>query len=124
MNKFLLISLLSMPFPAYADEWAHADTIRETVYLTLHFIDYKQTLAIPNLNKTTGHEPYYEQNSILGKYPSADRTALYFCSTAILHMVISQALPAEYRELFQDVTIGVEAEQISVNRMIGIRFKF
>lgn len=122
MFKFLFI-LLFISTPAFASDWTAADTKREAVYLTLHFIDYKQTLAIPDRCKIFGGS-CRELNPILGKYPHEDKVAAYFVGAAVLQYTIARALPAEYRKAFQYISIGCGLGFVAHNFSIGIKAKF
>lgn len=121
MRLFLLLLFVSSS--ALADEWTSADTKREAVFFGLLAIDYKQTLAIPNLCNARG-VCAYELNPILGKYPHEDRVALYFAGSAILHYVIASSLPAEYRKIFQYVTIGAQGGFVLRNWHVGVKVRF
>ena len=67
MSKFIFLLLL-ISFNCLADDtWTREDSYREAVYLTLHAIDWNQTLQIadhPDL--------YYEKTSsrFMGSHPS------------------------------------------------------
>ena len=118
MFKFIL-ALLLVSTSAIADEWTTADTKREAAYLTLHTLDWAQTRNIArNPNK------WQEQNAILGKHPSISQVDRYFIATGALHFAVAYYLPAEYRKVFQYVTIGIEGRVVVHNFSIGIVAKF
>lgn len=114
---FKLLFLLLISLPSFASDWTDADKKREAVYLALHFIDYKQTLALPNQGRP-------ELNPILGRHPSRDRVDLWFASGAILHVLIADVLPAEYRKMFQYLTVGAEGSVVLRNHFIGVEARF
>ena len=119
-TKALLIMLaMLMCSPAAADEWTRADTYREAAYLTLHAIDWGQTLYIadhPN--------EYYERNTILGDHPSRGRVNTYFILSGLGHAAVSYVLPRPYREIWQYGTIAVSGYWVINNYHIGIQFGF
>ena len=75
--KYLLLLLFISP--AYADEWTTNDTYREITYQGLAAIDWLQTRNIAK------NPNYYEQNPILGEYPSVGKVNAYFAITGIVH---------------------------------------
>jgi hypothetical protein len=120
MSKFIFVLLL-LSSSAFADEWRTEDTYREVAYLTLHTIDWLQTREIAkNPDKWT------EQNPIIGSpHPNIDRVDGYFALTALLHVGVAYALPAEWRKGFQYVTIARETYSVTRNYLsVGIRIPF
>lgn len=65
-----------------------------------------------------------ETNSLLGKYPSVGETNNYFAFAILGHAAISYLLPRAWREGWQYVWIGVEANQVNRNRSLGIKLEF
>ena len=116
--KFIL-ALLLLPIPAFADEWVAADTKRETVYLTLHTLDWAHTRNIAR-----NPDKWHEQNIILGKHPSVSQVNRYFIATGTLQFAVAYYLPAEYRKAFQYILIGVEGGAVAHNFSIGVSAKF
>lgn len=113
-----LLSLATCNHCARADELSTADKQRQYIYTALHLIDWRQTMDIPR------HPEQYETNVVLGKHPSNSRIHLYFASTLAAHYLIVEALPAEYRAAFQNVTIGVEAGMTQSNFSLGLSASF
>jgi len=118
---FAAALLLLATVPASADDWRSEDTYREAAYLTLHAIDWGQTLDIAD---KCGHTDYHEHNPILGECPSRSRVNAYFATSAILHYAVSQSLPPKYRKTWQHVTIGVEVGAVANNISIGLNVGF
>lgn len=102
--------------PVAADPWSSADIARESAYLFLHAIDWKQTRyasMYPHL--------FVEKNTILGEHPSKKRIDTYFLTTAILHVGAVHFMPKAWRPAFQYFWIGVEVGAVTNNYIIGIR---
>jgi hypothetical protein len=102
-----------------AEEWSKTDIVFEATYLTLHLVDWGQTLDIVNR-----HETYHERNPILGKHPTREQVNTYFALTALAHLAIANWLDAPYRNYFQVGTIALEAVVIGNNFAIGLRVAF
>jgi hypothetical protein len=119
MRYCIIVVLLCVAQPASA--WSEADTRREVGYLTLHAIDWGQTLDIA---EQCGHTNYYEHNPVLGKCPSRGDVNTYFALTAIGHYAVSRALPPKWRKRWQYVTIGVQVGAVANNIKIGLEVKF
>lgn len=120
MRKTLLaIALTVSPCAHSIDKWRTEDTAREALYMTLHLIDWGQTLYISD-------HPWRhsESNIILGPYPSNSEVNRYFAATALMHIGISYVLPHKYREVWQHITIGIQARAITHNAMVGVKIDF
>src|ERR1019366_421470 len=112
MLKFIFLFLLS--FNCLADEWTEADTVREAVYLTLHAIDWNQTLQIAN------HPDLQESNPILGQHPSAAKINEYMAGAALLQITVAYFLPEKYRKAFQYIAIGEKIPNVLGNFSLGL----
>jgi hypothetical protein len=119
MLKLIFLFLLS--FNCLADDWTREDSYREAVFLTLHAIDWNQTLQIadhPDL--------YYEKTSsrFMGSHPSENQVNQYMVGAALLQITVAYLLPAEYRKAFQYITIGEKIPNVMGNFSLGLRVKF
>lgn len=119
MDGKLYIAALCLPLIIGCAGWTTADTYRETAYMAMHVADWGQTLDIAD-----HPEKWHEHNPILGNNPSRGRVNAYFITTAVLHPVVSAALPEPYRKWWQYGTIGLEAVCVGNNARIGIGFGF
>ena len=117
MQKYLFLLLFISPI-SYGDPWTREDSYRETIYLTLHIVDYAQTREIAR------NPNYYEQNMYLGKHPTVSQVDNYFSAMALAHIGVAYLLPDEWRAPFQYVTIGVEVGAVAHNFSIGISARF
>jgi len=90
----------------------------QTLYTTLHFIDYRQTLAIQST------EGVKEKNPFLGPKPSTKTTSTYFATTLAAHWLITYALPPNYREPWQKGTILLELAVTTKNAKLGLTLNF
>lgn len=125
--KSLIIALLLIPSLSYAGEWTKTDTTLQLAYTALHVMDMSQTLyGRDNPNQ------FEEKNPILGKQPSRNTVYTYFIGTAIAHAIISYGLSKTNWTLFnipavtlwQSLSIGVEANTVSNNFILGSKLTF
>ena len=75
MKKLIILLILLVPLKSFAwkpDKWTMQDIILEGSFLTLLFIDCKQTHWISHSNK------FKESNFILGENPSDIKINSYF----------------------------------------------
>jgi len=100
---------------ACAADWSTGDTVREVIAEGLIATDFAQTRTI-----AANPQQWSELNPLLGSHPSVGKVNLLAVGVLIAHPVISYLLPRPYREVFQYVTIGVEATAVSHNYQIGI----
>jgi len=120
MRKLLISFLICLiPTLLFAENtWTKKDTAYQATFLILQTVDWLQTKEIAR------NPRYYEQNPILGKYPSQNAVDFYFLSTAIAHSAVAYLLPKEYRRVWQCVFIGISAHCVARNYHIGIRINF
>jgi hypothetical protein len=105
-TKLLLLLALIVFTPTKslaADIWSKQDKTLQATYLTLKFIDWRQTRTIAK-----NPDDYYEMNPILGKHPSTTEVDIFFASTAILHSIVTHYLPSKYRPWWQGITITIK----------------
>jgi hypothetical protein len=108
--------LLIYSAPALAgQDWSKDEVTLEVVFLTLQFIDYKQTLAIAE------DDDYYETNIFLGEDPQEEAIHAWFALTALGHVAISHMLPSKYRQIWQRIGITIEAGYVDHNNSIGVK---
>lgn len=115
------ILLMIFPGPAAAfDPWMPRDTVLQSAFLTLMWIDYKQTLDI-----STGKYPdVTESNLVLGKQATRREVTRYFALTALAHTALVAVLPKDWRLALQSGAIGMELASINNNRQVGISIRF
>lgn len=101
------------------DAWTTADTAREVAFDAEMLMDHQQTLYIHQHSNE-----YHEVNPILGRNPSSGAVDRYFVAAAVGHYAVSYFLPANYRGIWQYVTLGVEGGVVYHNYSIGIRAPF
>jgi hypothetical protein len=123
---WMILSLVLVVSLAHCGEnkksdWTYTDTALQATFLTLHGMDWAQTLHI-----VRNPDKYYETNNILGKYPSEGRVNSYMALTAIGHTAIAYALPKPWRTMWQGtgIYIGYDSVQHNINAGIGISFHF
>ena len=124
MKKILAALLALSALTAHADDdWTHEDTVRESVYLALHAIDWAQSRDIArNPDRYAENGPVARR--MIGAHPSVRQLDAYMVSSALLQYAISVSLPAKYREAFQYVTILDKTDAVVGNFSIGLRLKF
>lgn len=67
-------------------------------------------------------DQYREFNPILGSHPSVGEVDLYMGGWMLLHPIISDMLPPEYRKYWQYISIGVSGGCVLNNMNLGIGF--
>lgn len=87
------------------------------MYLTLHTMDWMQTREIAK-----HPEKWKEANPLLPDHPNIGEVNRHFLFLGLAHAAIANYLPKEKRELFQNITIGIESGIVARNYYIGIRF--
>jgi len=113
------IMLLLCAGPLNAADWNQDSRDRQAVYTALHFMDWAQTRAIAQ-----NPERWHELNPILGTHPSTREVDQYFALTLAGHYLVANLLPAEYRSVFQHITISMEAAVTRNNVILGIKGEF
>lgn len=117
----ILLSLCVLWSSAEAADWTWrtADTVREATWVTLHVVDWGQTLDIARQP-----ERFHERNPFLGKHPSVGEVNAYASVWLLLHPTISFVLPPPYRDVWQYVSIGVTGSAVVMNFAVGLRVRF
>lgn len=100
-----------------ASDWTDADTKREAAFYTLRTVTFLQTYSAAR----DGWENHYEQNKLLGKYPSKEKVTTYYIVHSLVHLGVSYILPPEWRQGFQYVTIGEVGAAAIGNHASGVR---
>jgi hypothetical protein len=128
---FILLSSSSYAF----DKWNIQDTILQTTFGILLFVDMKQTIWISehpvinesyydyNRNIFVSKKRYYsESNPILGSHPSKKNIIKYFSVCMLIDTSIAYILPVPYRNIFQLGSIFIEINPIIHNYNAGVKF--
>lgn len=120
MRLALSLFLFLVTAPALAaDPWSDADKTREAIYLTLHVVDWGQSLDIAKRP-----DAYNEDSPFLGAQPSVRRVNTHFAVTAALHVAAVHVMPSNWRPVFQYFWIATEAGVVCNNYRIGLRMNF
>lgn len=123
-----LLLLAALAPPCHADDWTREDTYRQAALTALLVVDWGQTRWIAKHNGMTEPDQYPqnagETNCVLGRYPSIGKVNNYFAASIVGHAAIAYMLPRGWREGWQYVWIGAEANQVNRNRAIGIKIDF
>jgi|SRR5690349_4278032 len=135
MRWLLLLCLWSTS--CLADDWTTGDTVRQTAFTTLVIADWAQTrwfIKQPTRTICTSgtrlspsqctSDSYVETNPILGPNPSSGKANNLTVAAIVGHAAVSYVLPRGWREGWQYVWIGIEAETVHHNRSIGVKFSF
>lgn len=99
-----------------ADPWTNRQLVQQATLTLLLAADWAQTRDIKN------HPNLREANPILGPHPTDDQVDRYFATAVIGHATIAHLLPHEWRDAWQLVWIGVEANTVARNYRLGVRF--
>lgn len=120
MSFLAAIVVLSLTIAkCHADEWTHGEVAAEATYLTLHVIDWRQTVYI-----TKHPERLYETNPMLGRRPSESRVNTWFLSMAFAQIGIANLLPRDWRRIWIGSGIVLEASMTAHNEAIGVGFSW
>lgn len=118
MKIVLTLLLIFLSTPVYAfDKWDKEDITLQTIFTIETLIDWKQT-------KTFVKKGGIESNPFLGERPSQGKIDLYIGSSILLHAGVSHILPKKYRNYWQLIFIGIEAQAIHHNYQAGVRINF
>ena len=101
-------------------DWTPSDTKRQLATLGLLGADWAQTRTIAK-----NPEKFYETNKLLGKHPSLGEVNNYFAASMLVNTLLANALPPEYRHLFQYGTMGLEGLEMGRNKFkfgVGMTF--
>lgn len=127
----LLLACLSLGAQAEGlklDPWTTGDTWRQAAVTGLLVADWGQTRWIVRHPQDPTHNGVYtwraEGNPLLGDYPSIGKVNTYFAAAAVGHAAISYILPRGWRDAWQYVWIGAEANQVRRNYYMGIKLAF
>lgn len=124
MKYVLVVFLLLIPILAnadykFAENWTWKDTARQAGVVSILAVDMGQTLYI------AGHpDEWREINPVLGSHPDKDKVWGYFISCAVVHTLVSLALPPKSRSIWQYSTIAVEGLVVGRNYGIGIGMEY
>ncbi|HTN94025.1 MAG TPA: hypothetical protein VMJ33_05560 [Gallionella sp.] len=122
MDRLVIILLLTVAPPVFADDWGESDTWREVAFQSLLTVDWLQSRTVAG--NPEKYSNYVETNKILGERPTVGQVNSYFLASSLLHYCISYYLPKDFREAFQYVSIGYEAGYVVNNFRAGIRISF
>lgn len=106
---------LTLSAHAADNSWTATDTTLQVTYLTLHAMDWAQTLHIAR-----NPEQYCEMNNFLGEHPSEGRVNSYFALTAIAQTGLTYILPKPWRTGWQVGFIVDRYSYVQHNRRLGI----
>ncbi len=115
---FILI-LLMLFTPSMVLAWDSIDTALQATFLTTLMVDRGQSLTDVHKRPELGFARVF-----VGSDPSQRQLNQYFLGAALVHTGISVLLPKPYRTIWQSVWIGVEAETIRRNTVVGIGIRF
>lgn len=104
---------------AAVEDWTPTHSKQLAAYLVLHAADWSQTRYIA---KTPGK--HQEFNPLLGRHPEVDQVDRFFLITGVGYVFLVQALPARWRNGFQNFAIGYRFSAVERNYQAGIKFDF
>ena len=135
MRTIIAILLFLFALPSNADDWTKADVYRESAFLFLHFVDWRQTLYA-----TKFADEFNETNPFLDRDPSDSEVNRFFIAQGILHVAASHYLPKagrllpeawqrnlyvdHWRKAFQYVTIIERTNTVYSNYRVGVKIIF
>ena len=111
-----IIGALTNPSPA-EDKWTKTNTVMELSWISLHLVDWGQTLQIAkNPNR------FHERNPILGRHPSIRSVNRFMIIGLVTHVSASFVLPHDIRNFWQVTSIVVAGIIVTNNFKIGLTF--
>lgn len=115
-------TILAMLLAAFAAT-ANAESFDPLpVAVTLHVVDYLQTLQISESCHTD--RKYHELNPILGECPTKTEVTQYMVATGLAMYALHEVLPERYKKYASYAWVGVEAGAVANNIAIGIKIGF
>jgi hypothetical protein len=96
--------------------WTKGDVIRETAYLAVTAVDWRQTRTI-----SKNPDLWYETNGFLGKHPTTSEVDRYFLAMGVGHVIVTHLIPHPYRQWWQYGSIGFSSYYVIHNNSIGIK---
>lgn len=106
-------------FAEWPEPLSKADKYREATFIALVLVDWRQSSMIPKYP-----DKWAEQNPLLPYHPSQHQINNTAALGAVVHAVITYALPVRFRPAWQYVTIGAEASNVGRNAYIGMRIAY
>lgn len=120
LRMLLCFYLIITPLSAFAfDSWRMQDYWGEGLYLSLHYIDWKQTRQIAKHSET-----HSEINPIIGPHPSLVAVNRYCLTSALLHIAITHVLPHDWRECWLVGSVVVKFGIVNRNAQGSIGWRF
>ena len=117
-----LIAIALCSQSGHADDWNTADTWREGGFQILNLIDWGQTR---NIARNPQRLREVQSAWLIGSHPSVETVDTLMIASAILHPLVSWALPnGAWRNGWQYVTIGGKFNATVANASIGIKIDF
>jgi hypothetical protein len=121
MERFALAFLICLPALA-SSPWTPTQYVLEGAYQAALLCDWRQT---SDFHKTWvpvwGNRIDYgvtEVNPMLGRHPSQARINEMCALSSIGHVVVSEVLPGEWRNIWQGVTMGLEIGFVAHNHFV------
>jgi pyruvate dehydrogenase complex dehydrogenase (E1) component len=122
--KVLIAALLLAAVSASASAQQFTPIALEAGFDAALLTDYQQSRRLDGFCNGRVDCTMHETNFLLGRCPEAARLHNYFATAAITHGLISYALPAKYRTLWQGSTLAIEFGVVAHNRHIGLKWNY
>ena len=100
-------------------KWDKTELAMEAGFLTLHGIDWAQSLKIA---RNPGE--YHEHNPLLGKHPSEGNVNMVMGAWTVIQPVIAHLLPSNWRKGFIAASGLVKLGAVINNASIGLGWGF
>ena len=91
----------------------------EVAWQAIHIVDWGQTLSIAD-----NPDEYKEYNPLIGKHPSRGRVNIVMLAGAVVHPLVTYAIPSEYRAYWLGGTIAASGLCVISNNSIGLKMNF
>lgn len=111
------------------DDWSITDTYRESAFVALSIIDWRQTMDIAKHPQTCGanqkcDSELVETSEILGEHPSNAQINAYFSLGITAHVIVALLLPENFRAPWQAAGIVLEGYYVAHNFRVGLSASF
>lgn len=97
---------------------SQADINRQLIYQSLLMVDWAQTRDIAKKPE------FEEKNFFLGENPSVGEVNTYFAALSLVQVGVTLMLAPENRAVWQYVSIGVAAGNVTRNHYYGVKLDF
>ena len=116
---FVLLTMLLIVSCAGRKPLTKSQWVGEAAWQAIHVLDWGQTLSIAD-----NPDEYHELNPLIGRHPSRGKVNTYMLASALIHPLITYAIPTEYRWYWLGGTLTLSSACVINNKAIGLKLGF